>query len=72
MVDEILPPPPPEPPTESAWERGLRHAKEVRAHCVLGEKHRVSPPGDGRAQRNCQCLDPEGVRGLGENISGLL
>ncbi|KAM6223109.1 zinc finger CCCH domain-containing protein 18 isoform 3-T3 [Rhynchocyon petersi] len=28
-VDEILPPPPPEPPTESAWERGLRHAKEV-------------------------------------------
>lgn len=29
VVDEILPPPPPEPPTESAWERGLRHAKEV-------------------------------------------
>uniref|UniRef100_A0A9L0RB36 Zinc finger CCCH-type containing 18 n=1 Tax=Equus caballus TaxID=9796 RepID=A0A9L0RB36_HORSE len=29
IVDEILPPPPPEPPTESAWERGLRHAKEV-------------------------------------------
>lgn len=29
MVDEILPPPPPDPPTESAWERGLRHAKEV-------------------------------------------
>ncbi|XP_058530166.1 zinc finger CCCH domain-containing protein 18 isoform X2 [Ochotona princeps] len=28
-VEEILPPPPPEPPTESAWERGLRHAKEV-------------------------------------------
>lgn len=24
VVDEILPPPPPEPPTESAWERGLR------------------------------------------------
>lgn len=31
MVDEILPPPPPDPPTESAWERGLRHAKEVNA-----------------------------------------
>ncbi|XP_059523070.1 zinc finger CCCH domain-containing protein 18 isoform X7 [Myotis daubentonii] len=29
VVEEILPPPPPEPPTESAWERGLRHAKEV-------------------------------------------
>uniref|UniRef100_A0A8D2MU16 C3H1-type domain-containing protein n=1 Tax=Zonotrichia albicollis TaxID=44394 RepID=A0A8D2MU16_ZONAL len=29
VVDEILPPPPPDPPTESAWERGLRHAKEV-------------------------------------------
>ncbi|PNJ12565.1 ZC3H18 isoform 11, partial [Pongo abelii] len=29
VVDEILPPPAPEPPTESAWERGLRHAKEV-------------------------------------------
>ncbi|XP_021563081.1 zinc finger CCCH domain-containing protein 18 [Carlito syrichta] len=29
IVDEILPPPPPEPPAESAWERGLRHAKEV-------------------------------------------
>ncbi|KAK2489364.1 hypothetical protein MC885_003245 [Smutsia gigantea] len=29
VVDELLPPPPPEPPTESAWERGLRHAKEV-------------------------------------------
>ncbi|XP_033929260.1 zinc finger CCCH domain-containing protein 18-like isoform X5 [Melopsittacus undulatus] len=29
VVDEILPPPPLEPPTESAWERGLRHAKEV-------------------------------------------
>nr|XP_004666118.1 zinc finger CCCH domain-containing protein 18 isoform X2 [Jaculus jaculus] len=29
VLDEILPPPPPEPPTESAWERGLRHAKEV-------------------------------------------
>ncbi|XP_069353992.1 zinc finger CCCH domain-containing protein 18 isoform X3 [Eulemur rufifrons] len=29
VVDEILPPPPPEPPAESAWERGLRHAKEV-------------------------------------------
>ncbi|XP_070248259.1 zinc finger CCCH domain-containing protein 18-like isoform X2 [Myotis yumanensis] len=29
VVDEILPPPPPEPPTESAWERGLRRAKEV-------------------------------------------
>ncbi|EPQ09493.1 Zinc finger CCCH domain-containing protein 18 [Myotis brandtii] len=28
-VDEMLPPPPPEPPTESAWERGLRRAKEV-------------------------------------------
>lgn len=28
-MDEILPPPPPDPPTESAWERGLRHAKEV-------------------------------------------
>uniref|UniRef100_H3AHF0 Zinc finger CCCH-type containing 18 n=1 Tax=Latimeria chalumnae TaxID=7897 RepID=H3AHF0_LATCH len=29
VVDEILPPLPVEPPTESAWERGLRHAKEV-------------------------------------------
>ncbi|KYO43066.1 zinc finger CCCH domain-containing protein 18 isoform D [Alligator mississippiensis] len=29
VADEILPPPPPDPPTESAWERGLRHAKEV-------------------------------------------
>uniref|UniRef100_A0A8D2LED5 Zinc finger CCCH-type containing 18 n=1 Tax=Varanus komodoensis TaxID=61221 RepID=A0A8D2LED5_VARKO len=29
VVDEILPPPPPDPPVESAWERGLRHAKEV-------------------------------------------
>uniref|UniRef100_G1Q4C1 Zinc finger CCCH domain-containing protein 18-like n=1 Tax=Myotis lucifugus TaxID=59463 RepID=G1Q4C1_MYOLU len=29
VVDEILPPPPAKPPTESAWERGLRRAKEV-------------------------------------------
>ncbi|KAK5928589.1 hypothetical protein CgunFtcFv8_013643 [Champsocephalus gunnari] len=29
-VEELPPPPPPvEPPVESAWERGLRHAKEV-------------------------------------------
>lgn len=28
-MDEIFPPPPPDPPTEGAWERGLRHAKEV-------------------------------------------
>ncbi|XP_041375427.1 zinc finger CCCH domain-containing protein 18-like [Gigantopelta aegis] len=31
MPEEPEPPPPPElPPTESAWERGLRHAKELR------------------------------------------
>ncbi|MED6295320.1 hypothetical protein CHARACLAT_030512 [Characodon lateralis] len=30
VVEELPPPPPPvEPPVESAWERGLRHAKEV-------------------------------------------
>ncbi|XP_071091899.1 zinc finger CCCH domain-containing protein 18-like [Haliotis cracherodii] len=30
-IEPELPPPPPEPPaTESAWERGLRHAKEMR------------------------------------------
>ncbi|XP_059527872.1 zinc finger CCCH domain-containing protein 18-like [Myotis daubentonii] len=29
VVDGMLPPPPPEPHTESAWERGLRRAKEV-------------------------------------------
>lgn len=29
-MEELPPPPPPvEPPVESAWERGLRHAKEV-------------------------------------------
>ncbi|EQB77006.1 hypothetical protein CB1_000130038 [Camelus ferus] len=35
-VDEVLPPPPPEPPTESAWERGLRHAKEVTEPAQTG------------------------------------
>uniref|UniRef100_A0A3Q2Z2Y0 Zinc finger CCCH-type containing 18 n=1 Tax=Hippocampus comes TaxID=109280 RepID=A0A3Q2Z2Y0_HIPCM len=30
VVEELPPPPPPvEPPVESAWERGLRHAKEM-------------------------------------------
>jgi hypothetical protein len=33
MEEEELPPPPPPPPkptpAETAWERGLRHAKEV-------------------------------------------
>ena len=29
--EEELPPPPEVPPVESAWERGLRHAKEVSA-----------------------------------------
>ncbi|KAM5125135.1 LOW QUALITY PROTEIN: zinc finger CCCH domain-containing protein 18-like [Mantella aurantiaca] len=29
VTEELLPPPILEPPTESAWERGLRHAKEV-------------------------------------------
>lgn len=34
-VEELPPPPlPAEPPVESAWERGLRHAKEVRANLV--------------------------------------
>lgn len=34
-VEELPPPPlPTEPPVESAWERGLRHAKEVRANLV--------------------------------------
>ncbi|KAG9461517.1 hypothetical protein GDO78_016593, partial [Eleutherodactylus coqui] len=28
-ADELLLPPVQDPPTESAWERGLRHAKEV-------------------------------------------
>lgn len=51
MVDEILPPPPPEPPTESAWERGLRHAKEVRAQCVLGGKAQ-GVTSRGQAQQN--------------------
>lgn len=42
VVDEILPPPPPDPPTESAWERGLRHAKEVNA--TFGGVSRISEP----------------------------
>uniref|UniRef100_A0A8C4S171 Zinc finger CCCH-type containing 18 n=1 Tax=Erpetoichthys calabaricus TaxID=27687 RepID=A0A8C4S171_ERPCA len=36
VVEEVLPPPPPiEPPAESAWERGLRHAKEVLKKATL-------------------------------------
>nr|XP_058132288.1 zinc finger CCCH domain-containing protein 18-like [Dasypus novemcinctus] len=34
-VDEILPPPPPKCPAESAWERGLRQAKEVLKKATL-------------------------------------
>lgn len=39
MEEEDLPPPPPPPPkaapVESAWERGLRHAKEVKTSIFI-------------------------------------
>lgn len=39
-MEELPPPPPPvEPPVESAWERGLRHAKEVNGATVLHANH---------------------------------
>lgn len=42
-VEELPPPPPPvEPPVESAWERGLRHAKEVQ-HPLSSYTHICTP-----------------------------
>ncbi|XP_048461890.1 zinc finger CCCH domain-containing protein 18-like [Rhincodon typus] len=34
VIDELMPPIPLEPPAESAWERGLRHAKEL-LNCIM-------------------------------------
>lgn len=47
-MEELPPPPPPppppvEPPVESAWERGLRHAKEVSV-CSGSDELKASPP----------------------------
>ncbi|XP_072024124.1 LOW QUALITY PROTEIN: uncharacterized protein [Amphiura filiformis] len=33
--EEFLPPPPEEPKEETAWERGLRHAKEIRKKAMM-------------------------------------
>ena len=48
-MEELPPPPPPvEPPVESAWERGLRHAKEVNTNAAsLGNHIERVPIGTG-------------------------